>query len=137
MDSLPRLRWMTGALALLLLVLAAGGALTISGLRRSIARSAEESARLERLIAEQRRENENRASQIARVHSPEFLQAHIPPGLRPIEEDQVIYLPLEAPAPPEPELVPSATVAQQSPRSISFELPILGATTSGSRSTSQ
>lgn len=129
--TLSKLRWLNGALILATLAVAASGALTISTLRREISRSAERSADLESRIQEQRRENENRAAQIARVSSPEFLQAYLPPGLRPAREDQIIYLPLEAPERP-PETPAVITVAQQTPRSITFELPILSTTANAS-----
>ena len=131
-SKLRQLRCLTAGLAIAILVVTAGGALTISGMRRSIGRSAEASAALERSIREQSRENENRASQIARMRNPQYLLTQVPPGLREVEEEQLIYLSLE---PPPPEPVPHSAEAYAetaSPRSITFELPILGATAVGS-----
>ncbi len=97
-EEVRSLHWQVCLLVMLLLGLLAAGALGVSLLRRAGSQSAVQSAQLERQLVEQRRENESRAAQLARVHRPEYLLAEVSPGLRPVKDHQLVRLATEVQA---------------------------------------
>ncbi len=98
-NTLRRYRWLTGLLAAMVVLMTVGGALGISLLRQGISHTASDCLRLEGELNKQKRENADLAARIATVHSPDFLIANMPDGLRPTRDEQVLWLRLNAPAP--------------------------------------
>lgn len=124
-----------GILGCLLLLISAGGALSISWLRQEGSRTAARCMDLEQKIADQRRENANLAAQLAQVHAPQYLIENAPRGLRPTTEDQVVFMRLrdrgeiDALRKMEPSSSEDEDVEpNRTPLSVAFDYALLGTT---------
>ena len=115
-------------LGLLILLVSVSGSIGIVWLRHKIARSAVETARLERTFAEEERAMSRVSAQIAQAESPEILLAQTPKGLRPTLEQQIVWLPDPMRHMRAESTLPVASrdaVDEASPRAITFDLALL------------
>ncbi|WP_309383555.1 hypothetical protein [Cerasicoccus frondis] len=140
-------RFSAFAMGALTLLVVAGGAFGVVYLRKSVARTAQQTQAIHAEITQAERQYAALEARIAKAHSPQELTAGAPAGLRPTQASQIVWmprakplqpadyidpaLPVEAPAAPliqapilaaEEPVVPAAAQPEQ-PLSISFALP--------------
>jgi len=100
-------------------------------LRQDMAGLARETVQLEQQIKQAERESAALDARIAKAHSPGFLRARVPAGLRETLPSQIVWMPRAAPlAPIDPSRAPggdapAAASDETSPRLISFDLALI------------
>jgi hypothetical protein len=111
-------------LGILILLVSLAGSIGIIWMRQKTARSAIETARLERMYAEEGQQAARLSAYIAQAENPEVLLAQAPKELRPTTEAQVVWLP----EPARSSRVVAGNAAQvsaTSPLSLSFDLALI------------
>lgn len=93
-------RFTAFTLGLLLIVVVAGGAFGVVWLRQGVAQSARETKELNTRITQAERRSAALEARIAKAHSPQYLTARAPQGLRPTHQDQIVWMPRAQPLTP-------------------------------------
>lgn len=87
-------------LGMVILAVVAGGAFGVVWLRQGVAQSARETKELNLRITQAERRQAALDTRIAKAHSPQYLTARAPEGLRPTRQDQIVWMPRAQPLTP-------------------------------------
>lgn len=87
-------------LGLLIAVVTAGGAFGVVWLRQGVAQRAQATQDLQARITQAERRESALEARIAKAHSPQYLTARSPEGLRPTQQDQIVWMPRAQPLTP-------------------------------------
>ncbi len=129
-------RFTAFTLGLLIVAVVAGGAFGVVWLRQGVAKNARETKELQARITQAERRDAALQTRIAKAHSPQYLTARAPEGLRLTQQDQIVWMPraqlltpadyqdpgLAAPVAPASSAPAQTGGAEPSPQIISFDL---------------
>lgn len=86
-------RFTAFSLCLLIVGITTGGAVGVVWLRQGVARHASATQELETKIEQAERRSAALEARIAKAHSPQYLTARAPDGLRPTQSNQIVWMP--------------------------------------------